>query len=186
MNRGHSGSLPPVDQRRPGRYGTVAAFLRDSGGSASSSTTIITAPRRPCAAPERPRAADDPWVAAPERPGSSSERPGSSSERPRAAAEWIVPDNWSAATDHVIHEIAASNLRGQSLSKRLKKMEACYQRHENTAMGQGDYESSLARQVRAPAPPVETFRTGQSVLHFWASWFKDAAAPLSQAKKTTP
>ena len=82
------------------------------------------------------------------------------------------------------------------LSNRLRKAQEGYEMMENKRMRAMDYEGDLMREVEtkqmeaaaekaaaataAPIVPAPLFRTGQSVLHWWAGWFESAEKPVMQ------
>jgi len=79
---------------------------------------------------------------------------------------------------------------GQPIPRRLRKLEGSYERNEIIKMRRFHYESALAAAASLPsaaeplqAPvglPPAAFGTGQSVHHWWSSWFKTAEVPRPQ------
>ena len=70
--------------------------------------------------------------------------------------------------------------------KRLRKLEEAYERNETQKMKRLEVESALEEKSSAPAPSsrsVGKLSTGQSVHHWWASWFKTATEPVMQIRK---
>ena len=78
-------------------------------------------------------------------------------------------------------------------SNRLRKAQEGYEMMEIKRMRAADYEGDLMREVEtrqmeaaaaatAAPMPAPLFRTGQSVLHWWASWFDSAEVPVMQLR----
>ena len=93
-----------------------------------------------------------------------------------------------------IDEITGLAKAGKPIPRRLRKLEGSYERNEVTKMRRFHYESALAAAASLPsaaaaaaepaeplqAPVDPAFGTGQSVHHWWSSWFKAAEKPKPQ------
>lgn len=81
-----------------------------------------------------------------------------------------------------IDEITSLAAAGRDIPRRLRKLEGAYERNESTKMRRLHYESALAAATgqSAPAEVGAKFETGQSVHHWWSSWFKTATEPKTQ------
>ena len=66
--------------------------------------------------------------------------------------------------------------------KRLRSQEKGFQHQELKKMRHSQYEGLLMEAMQARPIPVKgaRFRTGQSVHHFWSSWFVKAEEPKVQ------
>ena len=74
------------------------------------------------------------------------------------------------------------------LSKKHRKLEQAFAHQEFRKIKGAEVESIVANMAAAKsATPTAKFSTGQSVLHWWSSWFKTASeAPTQLKKKSRP
>ena len=89
-----------------------------------------------------------------------------------------------------IDEITSLAAAGSAIPRRLRKLEGSYERNETIKMRRFHYESALAAaasqssdaeiQQLPAAPHPAAFGTGQSVHHWWSTWFKTALEPRPQ------
>ena len=86
-----------------------------------------------------------------------------------------------------IDEICSLAADGKVIPRRLRKQEGSYERNELKKMRRVHYESALAAASRQSshaevqaAPHPAAFGTGQSVHHWWSTWFKTALEPRPQ------
>ena len=78
----------------------------------------------------------------------------------------------------------AELLTKEPLSKKHRKMEQGFAHQKLRKMRGAEIEGKLAEMAAKVATAKEPkFRYGQSVLHWWSSWFKTASEPPTQLKK---
>ena len=110
---------------------------------------------------------------------------------PRPPMElWLHGNMAIGVSKAFIDEITGLAAAGQPIPRRLRKLEGSYERNEIIKMRRFHYESALAAAVSPPPaseplqapedPPPAAFGTGQSVHHWWSSWFKTAEEPRPQ------
>ena len=110
---------------------------------------------------------------------------------PRPPMELCIHGNMAmGVSKKFMDEIMALATTGQKIPRRLLKIEGSYERNESIKMRRVHYESALAAAASLPsaaeplqAPvglPPAAFGTGQSVHHWWSSWFKTAEVPRTQ------
>ena len=110
---------------------------------------------------------------------------------PRQPMElWLHGNMALGVSKAFIDEITSLAAAGRAIPRRLRKLEGSYERNETIKMRRFHYESALAAAASLPpsAEPLQApvdlhpaaFGTGQSVHHWWSSWFKNAEEPRSQ------
>ena len=102
----------------------------------------------------------------------------------RALAVVLSPDFSCEVSTGFVDEVLGSSfhevLCSKSLTKRLRKKQECDQLQEKKHMQRCDYEGALMRQKPEAVGDMRLFRTGQTVHHWRASWFKGATEPRAQ------
>ena len=101
--------------------------------------------------------------------------------------ELVLPSNFDCRVrKEFIDEMATLCDDNACVPKRLRKLDDAYGRNESQKMRCVHYESALVEQTSIAASssgPEGKLSTGQSVHHWWASWFKTATEPKSQISK---
>ena len=120
--------------------------------------------------------------------GESAAAPGVSSvagelmphnKKKKKLEEWVPFDSIRCSpSEEWIDKALKMRKQEGKLNAKLRKQEEGFIHMEKKTMFQADYEGKLLRAFQ----PKAKFQTGQSVHHWWASWFAKAEKPLMHVK----